>query len=66
LRGVTGEGSLADLRETIRQEVPRLKEDRRMDLDWAAVLEMLRDHRLMAHFPEAAAEAAPVGGASRG
>jgi histidine ammonia-lyase len=46
LRGVSGEGALADLRETIRAEVPRLTEDRRMDLDWAAVLQMLRDGRV--------------------
>ncbi|MFK7895790.1 MAG: histidine ammonia-lyase [Myxococcota bacterium] len=46
LRGLGGEGALAEMRETIRAEVPRVVEDRRMDLDWASVLAMLRGGRL--------------------
>ncbi len=46
LRGISGSGTLSELRETIRGEVPQLVEDRRMDFDCASVLEMLRDGRL--------------------
>ena len=53
LRGVTGTGALSELRGALRSEVPRLTEDRRMDVDWAAALEMLRNGRLTAHLSTA-------------
>ncbi len=61
LRGVSGTGALSDLRTTIRTEVPRLAEDRRMDLDWVATLAMLRDGRLSSHFGPGAGEEVELG-----
>jgi histidine ammonia-lyase len=44
LRGTTvGEGKLADLHHAVRARVPRLREDRRMDHDHAAIVALLRD-----------------------
>lgn len=43
LRGVEASGSMAALHAAVRQTVPRLREDRRMDRDQAAVLAILRD-----------------------
>lgn len=42
LRETTGDGHIAALRESIREIVPMLREDRRMDGDQAAVVERLR------------------------
>lgn len=46
LRGVEGEGPIDRLRRTLRSQVDRLEGDRRLDLDLASALEMLRDDRL--------------------
>jgi histidine ammonia-lyase len=42
LRGISGAGNMASLHATVREIVPRLREDRRMDRDQAAVVELLR------------------------
>lgn len=42
LRGISGVGCIAVLRESVRELVPMLREDRRMDRDQAAVVELLR------------------------
>ena len=42
LRGTSGVGRIATLRESVRELVPMLREDRRMDRDQAAVVELLR------------------------
>jgi histidine ammonia-lyase len=42
LRGTSGGGHIAALRESVRAIVPMLREDRRMDRDQAAVVELLR------------------------
>lgn len=47
LRGLEGDGAVATLRQTLRAEVPRLEADRRMDLDQAAVLRLLREDQLV-------------------
>jgi histidine ammonia-lyase len=46
LRGVAGTGHMAALRGSVREVVPRLREDRRMDRDQAAVLGLLRNDAL--------------------
>jgi histidine ammonia-lyase len=46
LRGARVDGPTAVIHEAVRAVVPRLREDRRMDLDLAAVLELLRTDRL--------------------
>ena len=46
LRGATGSGKTAEVHQAVRGTVPRLEEDRRMDLDQRAVIEMLRNDRL--------------------
>ena len=42
LRGTSSDGPIAELRETVREYVPRLREDRRMDGDQAAMVRLLR------------------------
>lgn len=42
LRGLSGAGNMMTIRESVREIVPRLREDRRMDGDHAAVVELLR------------------------
>lgn len=42
LRGTSGVGHIAALRESVRAIVPMLREDRRMDRDMTAVVELLR------------------------
>jgi len=46
LRGITGGGSMLATRDAVRDIVPRLREDRRMDHDHAAVVALLRDDGL--------------------
>jgi histidine ammonia-lyase len=46
LRGVESVGSIGALRDHVRRVAPRLREDRRMDHDLSAVLELLRADRL--------------------
>lgn len=42
LRKTSGTGNIAALRESVRELVPTLREDRRMDRDQAAVVDLLR------------------------
>ena len=42
LRMSSGSGNVAALRQRVREIVPMLREDRRMDRDHAAVVELLR------------------------
>lgn len=46
LRKSLGEGNAADLHRAVREVVPRLGADRRMDNDHAAVVDLLRSDRL--------------------
>jgi histidine ammonia-lyase len=46
LRGTALAGPLADLRRVVRETVPMLREDRRMDRDLESVLALLRDEAL--------------------
>jgi histidine ammonia-lyase len=46
LRGISVTGRIAGLRQRVRSVVPMLREDRRMDRDLAAVLELLRKDEL--------------------
>lgn len=46
LRKISGGGEIASFREAVREVVPMLREDRRMDRDQAAVVELLRSDAL--------------------
>ena len=46
LRKSTGKGNAADLHRAVREVVPRLGADRRMDNDHAAVVDLMRSDRL--------------------
>lgn len=46
LRGTEGDGAVEELRRSLRGKVDRLEADRRLDLDLAAALELLRSDRL--------------------
>ena len=47
LRGVVARGPMAALHAAVREVAPRLREDRRMDRDHAAVLELIREDALV-------------------
>ncbi len=47
LRAIEGDGNVAGLRRAVRERVPRLREDRRMDRDHAAVVALLRDDEVL-------------------
>ncbi|MDE0895636.1 MAG: aromatic amino acid ammonia-lyase [Planctomycetota bacterium] len=46
LRGVVGAGPLTDFHDSVRTAVPKLVQDRRMDIDLATVIELLRADEL--------------------